>query len=36
MKKRRYTATRLRPHPEAIRDDPDSRVHLDWSREWTS
>lgn len=25
---------RLRPHPEAIRDDPDSLVHVDWSGEW--
>jgi len=25
---------RLRPHPEALRGDPDSIVHLDWSSEW--
>jgi hypothetical protein len=25
---------RLRPHPEAIRDDLDSLIHVDWSGEW--
>jgi hypothetical protein len=25
---------RLRPHPGAIRDDPESLVHVDWSGEW--
>ncbi len=25
---------RLRPHPEALRGDPESIVHLDWSSEW--
>jgi antitoxin (DNA-binding transcriptional repressor) of toxin-antitoxin stability system len=26
--------SRLRPHPEAIRADPETLVHLDWSAEW--
>jgi hypothetical protein len=25
---------RLRPHPEALQDDPESIVHLDWSLAW--
>jgi prevent-host-death family protein len=24
----------LRPHPEYLRDDPESLVHLDWTGEW--
>lgn len=27
--------SRLRPHPEAVRDDLEALVHLDWSGEWT-
>jgi hypothetical protein len=25
---------RLQPHPEAVRDDLESLVHVDWSGEW--
>lgn len=25
---------RLRPHPEVLRADPDSILHMDWSGEW--
>lgn len=25
---------RLRPHPGAIRGDPEDLVHMDWSGEW--
>ena len=24
----------LKPHPEYLNADPDSLVHLDWSKEW--
>jgi hypothetical protein len=24
----------LRPHPDYLRDDPESLVHMDWSDEW--
>lgn len=26
--------SRLRPHPEAVRDELESLVHVDWSAEW--
>lgn len=26
---------RLRAHPEAVREDPERLVHIDWSGEWT-
>ena len=25
---------RLRPHPDCLRVDPESIVHMDWSKEW--
>jgi hypothetical protein len=24
----------LRPHPEYLKADPESLVHMDWSEEW--